>query len=427
MSDNPLRNYIADWIMQAALSGADMPILLDGVAHRALATGVPLSRVHVMYRTLHPSFESVSLLWTAENGVSGREFGHGSSMSNGWLDSTFHYMIEHQMSFLRRQLVGDDAVIDFPVLQELADDGFTDYLAAIIRFDSTAIDLHEGRTDGIVTSWATDRIGGFSGAHITALQHLVPRLAVACKLAIREQIAANVASTYLGASAGKRVLHGHIRLGDYETINAVVWFADLRDSTGRVERFGMERYLSLLNGFLECAAGAVQHYGGDILSYPGDAVLAIFREVDPCDASKAALAALGAAAECRRRLYDVNANLIEVGLEPLAAGIGLHRGELAYGNIGNGGRQSFTVIGPAANEVQRLEAMTRTEPYSVMMSKPVTGLFPAGMPAFPYLGERTLRGASEPVGVYGANDELLLPYDAPEGYVETVLGLLSAG
>jgi len=418
MSDEGLRHSIADWIMEAALGGADMPRLVEGTANRLLGNGVPLARAHVTFRTLHPAFESVSILWRRGQGVSEQEFVHGSGLAASWQDSPFAFMVENRVRHLRRPLTGDSALLDFPLLDELLAKGFTDYFAMVVPFDSRDIGVVGNRPDGIATSWVTDRAGGFSDSHISALQNAVPRLAVACKLAIREQIARNVADAYLGPSAGRQVLTGHIRLGDYETLNAVAWFADLRDSTGRIERLGMKRYLSLLNGFLECTAGAVMAHGGEILAYPGDGVLAIFRDPDPTVAAETALTA---AAEARRRLNDVNANLTELGQETLACGLAIHRGDLAFGNIGTGGRQAFTVIGPTINVVNRLEAMSKRVACPVLISETVADLLSADAPPLEPLGTQHIRGSETPLTVFGLGDNVLLPYKAPPGYRETVL------
>ena len=418
MSEQPLRHTIADWIMGAALRGADMAQLVEGTANRLLAAGVPLARAHVSFRTLHPSFESVSLVWHRGQGVSEHEFVHGASSATEWLQSTFAFMIDQRIGLLRRPLTGESALLDFPILHDLLAQGFTDYFAMIVPFDSPNISIIDNKPDGIATSWVTDRAGGFSDAHLTALQNAVPRLAVACKLAIREQIARNVAEAYLGRSAGREVLGGHIRLGDYETINAVAWFADLRDSTGRVERLGMERYLALLNGFLGCTAGAAMEAGGEVLAYPGDGVLAIFRDPDP---ARSAEAALDAAAEARRRISDVNANLTALGQETLECGLAIHRGDLAFGNIGAGGRQSFTVIGPAINVVNRMEAMSKRLQCPVLISSAIADLLPESAPTLEALGTHRLRGSDTPLAIYGAGDNVLLPYKAPPGYTETVL------
>lgn len=425
MTDETLQRATADWIMQAALNGTGIAQLVEGAAKRALAYGVPLTRAHVTYRTLHPSFESVSVMWRRESGVSVQEFAHGSGLNQSWIRSPFAFMVNNGIPYMRRPLAGDAKLIDFPVLADLEADGATDYFAMVVPFDSPEITISGNRPDGIATSWVTDRPGGYADSHIEALQHLVRRLAVACKLAIREQIALNVARTYLGDSAGRQVLSGHIKRGDFETIDAVVWSADLRDSTGRIERLGMERYMALLNGFLECAAGAVQSYDGEILGYPGDAVLAIFRVHDTgasdTGAAAAAAAALRAAAEFRRRIFDVNENLFDAGAEPLRAGLGIHRGKLAFGNIGTGDRQSFTAIGPAVNVVNRLETMTKDQSFPVIISNAVAIDLPADAPALVALGEHMIRGSEHPLVIFGASDDDLLRYHAPEGYSEVVL------
>ena len=418
MSDGGLRHTIADWIMDAALGGAGMPQLVEGTANRLLAAGVPLARAHVTFRTLHPSFESVSLIWRRGRGISEQEFVHGAGSTSSWLQSPFASMIDQWVGMLRRPLTGDSALLDFPVLETLRDDGFTDYFAMIVPFDSANISVSDTHQDGIATSWVTDRAGGFSDTHLAALQNAVPRLAVACKLAIREQIARNVAEAYLGPSAGREVLSGHIRLGDYETIRAIAWYADLRDSTGRVERLGMERYLALLNGFLGCTAGAAMAHGGEILAYPGDGVLAIFRDSEATGAAKAAVAA---AAEARRRIFDVNANLSELGEETLECGLAIHQGDLAFGNIGAEGRQAFTVIGPAVNVVNRVEAMSKDTPFPVLLTEAVVDLLPTAELDLEPLGAQHIRGSDTPLVIFGATDNVLLPYNAPPGYTETVL------
>ncbi|MCA8927407.1 MAG: adenylate/guanylate cyclase domain-containing protein [Alphaproteobacteria bacterium] len=418
MSEEGLRHTIADWIMEAALGGTDMSQLVEGTANHLLGIGVPLARTHVTFRTLHPAFESVSLIWRRGQSVSAQEFVHGLGTTDSWKRSPFAYMIEHKLRQVRRPLVGDSALLDFPVLEDLLAEGFTDYFAMVIPFDTNGQGLLGNRPDGIATSWVTDRVGGFSDSHIGALQNAVPRLAVVCKLVIREQISRNVADTYLGKSAGRQVLGGHIRLGDYETFDAVAWFADLRDSTGRIERLGIKRYLALLNGFLECTAGAAMAHGGEILAYPGDGVLAIFHDPDP---TVAADTALTAAAEARRRLHDVNANLSALGQETLECGLALHRGELAFGNIGTGGRQAFTVIGPTINVVNRLEEMSKHVPCPVLLSGAVAEWLPESALQLEPLGSHHIRGSEHPLAVFGARDNVLLPYKAPPGYTETVL------
>lgn len=388
---------VADWIMDAALEDTPMDALLGGVCARLLGAGVPIARVHLSYRTLHPAIESVSLIWSPDRAVESMEHMHGAGSSGTWMRSPFYFMIQNQLSVLRRRLAGPAALLDFPVLDDLAADGMTDYVAQLVEFDTN----HDDVRRGIVTSWATARPNGFVDADIQAMLRVKQRLGVAAKLAIKTQIANNVVNTYLGPRAGGEVLSGSIQRGDGHTIHAVVYYSDLRNSSALADRLPSSRYIALLNGYFECAAGAVLEAGGEVLNYIGDSVLAIF-PIGEQSAEEATEAALRASLEARGRLEDVNANLDAIGADQLEFGVGLHIGDVVFGNIGAGDRLAFTTIGAAVNEVARLEELCKTMPSPVLMS----GEFRAGLAPklagelAPY-GFQKLRGIGAPLDVFG--------------------------
>jgi len=395
-----LLNGIADWIMDAALGDTPVDELLGGVCVRLAAAGVPLERAHMSYRTLHPSIESISMVWRQGEPVRLLEHSHGAGDSQQWRRSPFFFMIENDLPALRRRLVGPAAYRDFPVLDDLFEEGMTDYLALMVRFDNDA-NLSMPAT-GIVTSWTTTRPNGFIEADIAALLRVKKRLGVAAKMAIKDQIAENVVSTYLGGRAGGEVLNGRIRRGDGQTIHSVIWYSDLRASSALADSMPSSRYIALLNGYFECAAGAVIAAGGEVLNYIGDGVLAIFPMAQASGPDEAAESALSAAVEARRRLADVNANLAAMGVEPLDFGIGMHVGDVVFGNIGAGARLAFTTIGAAVNEVARVEEMTKTLNAPVLMS----GEFKAALgdrqaDALTSHGFHELRGIGAPVDLYG--------------------------
>lgn len=397
MSDELMRG-VADWIMEAALENTPVDRLLGGACMRLLAAGVPIARAHMSYRTLHPSIESVSLLWTAGGAVESMEHLHGAGMSAMWMRSPFYFMIEQDLPVMRRRLTGPAAIRDFEVLDDLAAEGMTDYLAVMIRFDAEEGD---DVARGIVTSWTTSRPNGFVDADIQALLRVKQRLAVAAKLSIKTQIARNVVTTYLGRRAGDEVLSGRIQRGDGHSIHAIVYYSDLRNSSALADSMPSSRYIALLNGYFECAAGAVIEAGGEVLSYIGDGVLAIF-PIGGASGEAAAAAAFAAALEARRRLKDVNANLLAIGAEPLEFGIGLHAGDVVFGNIGAGARLAFTTIGAAVNEVARLETLSKTLPSPVLMSGEFrAALGPAQSERLRPFGFMKLRGIGAPLDVYG--------------------------
>ena len=106
--------------------------------------------------------------------------------------------------------------------------------------------------------------------------------------------------------------------------------------------------------------------GGEVLLLLGDAVLSIFPidEAEPAAAGAACEAAMRAAAEAERRLAGVNHARTD-GLT-LDFGIGLHVGDLTFGNIGVPARLQFTAVGPAANAVSRIHDLGKA------LAQPVT-------------------------------------------------------
>jgi len=380
---------VADWLMTQALSEVTLENLLDGCCARLAAAGVPLERSHIAFRTLHPLFHAIGLTWQRGRGVASESFPRGDPvMSDRFRQGPLFHMIESQIPFLRRRLTGDEALLDFPALVEFRDQGLTDYLGFMVRFS-------DDPDDGIVGSWATDRASGFSDRDIQTLRRIQRRLGVAFKVHIREQIARNVLTTYLGPKTGLRVLDGQIHRGDGETIHAAIWYSDLRNSTRLAAKLAPDAFFHLLNRYFECTAGAVLDAGGEVLLLIGDAVLAIFplgpgvREVTACRK------ALAAAREAKVRLARTN-EMPDAG-PSLKCGVGLHIGKVMYGNIGVPERLEFTVIGRAVNEVARLEGLTKTLDSGILVSADFARHLPLEWEA---LGAHKFEGLDGPQEVF---------------------------
>ena len=171
----------------------------------------------------------------------------------------------------------------------------------------------------------------------------------------------------------------------------------MRNSTTLAGAMTGGEFLHALNSYFECTAGAVIHHGGEVLRFIGDAVLAIFQiplGEGPEDACRAAMAAADMAG---RELAAVNegrrANR-EVALE---FGLGLHVGEVLFGNIGVPQRVEFSVVGPAANEVARLESLTKELGEKVLVSEVFAGNIDVD---WVNRGRHVLRGVERPVTVF---------------------------
>lgn len=226
-TNGALITEIANWLIDQALGKVDLQVMSEQFYNRVYAAGIPIIRGHISFDTLHPLFAAVSMEWKPGQGIETNYRPHIShKTTDEWKNSPFYSLTENNLGFLRRHLVGEEAVLDFPILENFKKQGGTDYLAFMIPFGPSRSD------GGIVGSWLTDRPSGFSDREISCLLRLQKRLGVACKIGIREQISENIARTYLGKSAGDKVLSGNIKRGDGEDIFAVIWFCDLRNSVG---------------------------------------------------------------------------------------------------------------------------------------------------------------------------------------------------
>lgn len=394
--DDGLIDSVANWLMDQALGDASVENLMEGCCNRLRATGIPLWRAQIAFRTLHPLFASMTLTWHRDEGVATVGNLHGvAGQSDDWFRSPYHHMLESGIPFLRRRLTGEEALVDFPILEGFKDRGATDYLSYAVRFGDLEPDEHIGN-NGLIGSWATDRASGFSPRDVHSLLRIQQRLAVACKVTINDQTARTILTTYLGPDAGKKVIDGQIKRGDGQTIHAVIWYSDLRSSTKMAASMPVEDFLDLLNAYFECTAGAVLAHGGEVLRFIGDAVLAIFpfgdgKKRDCCEA------ALAAAHEAERRKDETNAERSGKGQETFEFGLALHVGDVMFGNIGVPERLEFSVIGPAANEVARLEDMTKTLDRRILVSGEFAGQLPLGWDS---LGEHQLRNVDSPMEIF---------------------------
>ena len=280
--------------------------------------------------------------------------------------SPFFRMMQTGDSFLRRRL--DAASQDeFSVIPDLLAEGMTDYVAIISRFAGERV---IGEMDGLYSSWATRVPGGFSDSQVEALQRIAPCLALAIKSVSLAHMTGTLMETYLGRDAGRRVLSGRIVRGISERIDAAVWFSDLRGFT-RITDTAPEQVIPLLNDYSDAIVSAIHEHGGDVLKLIGDGTLAIFTAGER---ARACGAALSAAIAARDSVVKLNGRRTAGGKPVTDMYLGLHVGEVFYGNIGSRERLDFTVVGPAVNEASRIAAMCRSVDQPILMSSAFAGV-----------------------------------------------------
>ena len=212
---------IVEWLDEGAPPTQRPQDLLQQLCHRLLDVGIPLFRVAVFVRTLHPNVGGRGFIWhEASNTVEIVTAPVGIQDTEQYLKSPLKIVFTQHVEVRRR--ICDGCRLDFPILEELRDEGGTDFVALPVRFLSGEVHA---------ASFATRRAEGFTEAEVGALRRIMPAFSRVAEIYAWRRTTQNILDAYLGGQAGEKVLAGRIHRGDGEDIHAVIWFCDLRDST----------------------------------------------------------------------------------------------------------------------------------------------------------------------------------------------------
>ena len=348
------------WVVDEASASPNPDRFLAELGGRLLADGLPLAGGALTLAVPHPIIARRTWLWKAETGVVIEALGFAGGPLN---------------------------------------QAGRDWLAGLgpVHEDTVGPGLANPGPESPVLGWAGTR--PFSPAEASRLRQTA-RFAAAplAALAARAALTA-LLEAYLGRRSAARVQAGAARRGAGETIRAALLSADLRNFTALSEASEPATVIAALDAWFDRIAGAVHAFGGEVLKFIGDGVLAIFPVSGaPAEACEAALRAVAAA---RAGMAHLDAVRQAQGLPPLPFGAALHLGEILWGNIGAADRLDFTAIGPAVNLVSRLEGLCRPLGRSVLISGAVAA--ETATPLVP-LGEHVLRGIATPCAVFTLPD-----------------------
>ncbi|MFQ5550192.1 MAG: guanylate cyclase, partial [Gemmatimonadales bacterium] len=240
---------VVEWLLNEGWTATDSTTLIEGLAVRLVAQGVPLSRLLVFIHSLQPQTVGVRYTWNRDSGCAESWSAPHSVMETGtFRDSPVFAIIEGAKAVIRRRLDIPNPRLDYPILKDLLAAGATDYVAMPLVFSDD--ETH-------VITLAADRPGGFTDVELDETRVLVRVLARLLEIHAVRRAAKTLLDTYLGKHTGERVLKGLIKRGDGEDIHAVIWFCDLRDSTAMADSMPRTVFLGILNDFFDCMAGAV--------------------------------------------------------------------------------------------------------------------------------------------------------------------------
>ena len=370
LKTDELINELHLWAVHEGLRRTPTATLFGDFCRRLVAAGVPLWRAFAGMRTLHPQWAGYTYTWWRDRDeVNPAQRERGEVYERDIRDSPYAYLRDVAAGRdlplrLRRRLTGSESQRDFPFLEELANSGATDYVAELIPVGMVTEAFPDS---GIGFSFATNHPEGFGENDLRLIQTVLPAVALAIVSDAEHTIAAGLLAAYLGDDAGRRVHAGVVERGSVESIQAVLWYADVRGFTSLADATAGPVLVEMLDDIFETLTAALRPHGAQVLKFLGDGMLASFAFVD-ATRNETCGRALDAAAEAMHGLDRLNADRARMGKPIATVDLALHLGEVLYGNVGAVDRLDFTVIGPAVNEVARIETLCEPLGRKVLVS-----------------------------------------------------------
>lgn len=390
---------LRDWIVEEGLEGAEFGPFVEMLCLRLVDAGLPLLRVNMSMRAQHPEIGGFAHRWNRETGMIREDYFRGPGVVTGWDQSPLRVLIEGPDMEIRHRIRPEDRPFTFPMFDELAAMGATDYFAQQLDFSNPGVPRpvdYRGNT-GLLASWTADAPGGFSDRDLDDLRALLPTLGLAFKAGSNFLTARDLLSVYLGADAGGRVISGGILRGSVDTIRTAILYFDLQGFTRLSETLPPETLIALLNDYFGEAVRIVDEHRGQVLKFMGDGLLAIFPEIGE---GQSRLAAIDAVNVIRDGMARINDRRRTDGLPVTGFSAAIHAGEVLYGNIGGASRLDFTVIGPAVNAASRILGMCSALDQTILISGLVARPALAQRPALVSLGQYRLRGVADRIELF---------------------------
>jgi class 3 adenylate cyclase len=182
-----------------------------------------------------------------------------------------------------------------------------------------------------------------------------------------------------------------LELGDHAERTMTILFSDIRSFTALSESMSPQQTFNFVNSYLTRVGPIIRNHGGFIDKYIGDAIMGLFPE-HPQSAVDSAIA-------MQRRVVVYNEERGRAGYAPIAIGIGLHRGNLMLGTIGEELRFETTVIADAVNVASRLESLTKTFGSLILASSTVVDQIDAPKYQTRRLGDVQVMGTTRGITV----------------------------
>jgi len=372
-------------VAASAIEKRTVEEFVRAAAHLLAGSPLNVERIFLSLQTLHPAFRARTYIWRkCTDEVEVTEWPHGLENRPGYYESPdFHvHTTREEFRIPEPQAIIQPACQPY---QELKAEGYTDYVMVPLLF-----------SDGTVNTLAiaTKRPDGFPASELDWFRGLADMLVIIFERYAALETVASTLRTYLGGDTSQKILRGGIRSGHGEIVDAVVLYADLRDFTALSSRLDEVATVRLLNDYFDCMVGPIERFGGHVLKFIGDAVLAFF----PVLASGEPPRPLDAVRAIDERLARLNQARGRMGAPAIRHGMCLHFGQVLYGNVGSSSRLDFTIIGQAVNVAARCVEASRSLGVDCLFTGEFIERF--GREGMAPVAAPDLRGIPEPVELF---------------------------
>jgi class 3 adenylate cyclase/tetratricopeptide (TPR) repeat protein len=181
--------------------------------------------------------------------------------------------------------------------------------------------------------------------------------------------------------------------GERKVVTAL--FADLKGSTGLMERLDPEEARAIIDPALKIMVDAVRRYEGYVVQSTGDGIFALFGA--PAAYEDHPQRSIHATLQMQHELREYAQRLAYQGLPAVEFRIGINTGEVVVRTVETGGKIEYTPIGHTANVASRLQTVA---PAGSIAVSDRTGKLVEGYFELRELGPMQVRGVSEPLKVY---------------------------
>ncbi|MHB2015403.1 MAG: adenylate/guanylate cyclase domain-containing protein [Candidatus Xenobia bacterium] len=231
------------------------------------------------------------------------------------------------------------------------------------QVNSLDVQSRDGTIDGVVPHSLTGQPCQFQIVPETGVSHVVvngQRSDTPCILADGDQIALGETFLIFNTEAG-------LRQRSLKPRDVTILFSDLRGYSSIAERYPLVPMVEQLKEYLGAMGEVIHAAGGTLLSYQGDAVMAVFGapQKRPDDAVRAVQCALA----MRRALGQLNERWQHHGQPTFNAGIGINTGRVMVGDIGTAEHSEYAAVGDDTNVAARIEELTRSTRADILISE----------------------------------------------------------